>query len=79
MGESLESYGFNVISIQNKIREKMVNISMDYDLTIYDASYVALATEMSCLFCTADTKNKKKLPKRLKKIVIDLKKLFPSS
>ena len=57
IGESLESYGFKVISIQNKIRENMVNILMDYDLTIYDASYVALATEMSCLFCTADTKN----------------------
>jgi predicted nucleic acid-binding protein len=57
IGESLESYGFKVISIQNKIRENMVNILMDYDLTIYDASYVALATEMSCLFCTGDTKN----------------------
>lgn len=79
IGESLESYGFTVISIQNKIRENTVNISMDFDLTIYDASYVALAREMSCSFCTADTKIKKKLPKKLKKIVIDLKELFPSS
>ncbi len=33
-----------------------VTLAYDYALTIYDASYIALASHLNCLFYTADSK-----------------------
>jgi len=71
-GESLENYGFNVITIKKKIREQVVKISVEHDLSIYDASYIGLSITMETILCTADEKIIKKLPQRLKKYVKSL-------
>jgi len=65
-GESLENYGFNVITIKKKIREQMVKIAVEHDLSIYDASYLGLSIAMETILCTADEKIIKKLPQKLK-------------
>ena len=71
-GESLENYGLNVITIKKKIREQMVKIAVEHDLSIYDASYLGLSIAMETILCTADEKIIKKLPQRLKKYVKSL-------
>ncbi|KKM84426.1 hypothetical protein LCGC14_1299250 [marine sediment metagenome] len=72
-GESLENYGFKVITVKNEIREYMIKVAVDYDLSIYDASYLGLSIVLGKTFCTADEKIIKKLPSRLKKHVKSLK------
>lgn len=74
-GESLENYGFNVITIKNEIRTHMINVAVDYDLSIYDASYLGLGIGSEKMFCTADDKIIKKLPSKLKNKVIILKQI----
>ncbi|TFG24365.1 MAG: PIN domain-containing protein [Promethearchaeota archaeon] len=72
-GESLENYGFTVITIKDEIRKHMINAAIDYDLSIYDASYLGLSMGLDKLFCTADEKIIKKLPSTLRKKVKSLK------
>ena len=72
-GESLENYGFTVITIKDEIRKHMINAAIDYDLSIYDASYLGLSISLDKLFCTADEKIIKNLPSTLKKTVKSLK------
>ena len=71
-GESLENYGFNIITIQKEIREFMIKIAVEYDMSIYDASYLGLSIAMGGTLYTADEKILKKLPKSLKKYVKNL-------
>lgn len=71
-GECLENYGFNIITIKKKVREQIVKIAVEHDLSIYDASYIGLSIAMESILCTADEKIIKKLPQRLKKYVKSL-------
>lgn len=66
-GESLENYGFKVITIKNEIRECMIKIAVDHDMSIFDASYLGISIALGKIFCTADEKIIKKLPSKLKK------------
>ena len=73
VGESIENYGFNVILIKDDVREKMVEIAVNHDISIYDASYIALAEKFNTQLITADEKISKKLPKNLKMLISNLK------
>jgi predicted nucleic acid-binding protein len=68
-GESLENYGFTIINIQKEIRKQMIHIAFNHDLSIYDASYLALGLENNCILYTADNRIIQKLPNRLKQQV----------
>lgn len=72
VGESIENYGFNVIMIRDEIREKMISIAINHDISIYDACYIALAEKFNTQLITADEKISKKLPKNLKLNIINL-------
>ena len=72
-GESLENYGFKVITIKNEIHECMIKIAVDHDMSIYDASYLGISIALGKTFCTADEKIIKKLPSKLKKYGKSLK------
>lgn len=74
-GESLENYGFKVITIKNEIRKHMIKVAVDQKLSIYDASYLGLSIGLGIIFCTADEKIIKKLPSTLKKSVKSLKEI----
>lgn len=71
-GESLENYGINIITIQKDIHEYMIKIAIEYDMSIFDASYLGLSIAMGGALYTADEKILKKLPKSLKKYVRNL-------
>ncbi len=74
-GESLENYGFKVITIKNEMRKHMIKVAVDQELSIYDASYLGLSICLGIIFCTADEKIIKKLPSTLKKSVKSLKEI----
>lgn len=67
--ESIENYGFTVVTIEEKIREKMVNVALNHDISIYDAAYIALSISLDKMLFTADGKIIKKLPNPLKEYV----------
>ncbi len=72
-GESLENYGFKVITIKKEIRKLMIKFAVDHEISIYDASYLGLSIGLEKVFITADDKTIKKLPSTLKKNVKSLK------
>ena len=72
IGESLENYGISLIAITDNIRSTMVEIAKNHKISIYDASYIALAVENKIQFITADSKIRKKLPAKLKERIINL-------
>ena len=74
-GESLENYGLKVVAIKNELRENMIKIALDHELSIYDACYLGLSIGLDKLFCTADEKIIKKLPITLKEKVKNLKQI----
>ena len=73
VGESIENYGFNIIMIRDEIREKMIEFAINHNISIYDASYIALAEKFNTQLITADEKIVKKLPKNLKLLILNLK------
>lgn len=74
-GESLEKYGFNIITIKDEIRKHMINIAVNHEMSIYDAVYLSLSIGLGKIYCTADEKIIKKLPSTLKKNVKNLKQI----
>lgn len=74
-GESLENYGFKVITIKKEIRKQMIKTAVDHDMSICDAAYMGLSIVLGIVLYTADEKIIKKLPSILKKQVKSLKQL----
>jgi len=62
ISESLEAYSFSLYPLRGEYAEKTLEVAFDNDITIYDASYVALAMIKDALVYTAD----RVLIKRLK-------------
>jgi len=56
IGRSLILYGIKLFPMNMKLMEKTVEISLKYDVTIYDAAYVALAFIRDAILYTADKK-----------------------
>ena len=54
VAESLALYGFELYSIRDRYAELVVEVALDNDITIYDASYVALAKHLRTVVYTAD-------------------------
>lgn len=59
--KSLIEIGIRVISPKREIMKKAIDFSYDYDLTIYDSCFIALAKELNFVFVTADEKLYKKI------------------
>ncbi len=53
---SLSLYGFRLYSLSGKLAEKTVEVAVQNDVTVYDASYVALAEDLNSKLYTADEK-----------------------
>ncbi|ADC66045.1 PilT protein domain protein [Ferroglobus placidus DSM 10642] len=49
-------YGFRLYPLTGKLAERTAEIAVENDLTIYDASYIALAEEQKAKLYTADEK-----------------------
>lgn len=73
--QSLSSYGIQFHSLKRELAEKTVEIAAEKDITIYDASYIALATTLNTTLYTADEKLIEKLGKEYKKIATHISKI----
>lgn len=54
IARSLNKYGFEWYRLKNKLKEETIKIATKYNITIYDASYLALSTLIKATFFTAD-------------------------
>lgn len=62
ISEALEAYSFTLYPLRGEYAEKTVEVAFENDVTVYDASYIALAVVKNTHVYTAD----EKLVKRLK-------------
>jgi predicted nucleic acid-binding protein len=65
---SLERYGIELWDLRRAYGQKVAEVAMDIDITVYDASYVALAEILNARLVTADEEIVTKA-----KVLIDLK------
>lgn len=54
VGVALNKYGFEVYELEGGLKELTVEVALRSDVTIYDASYVALARSLNTVLYTAD-------------------------
>lgn len=69
---SISSYGIELHPLRGKLAEKTVEIAVEKDITIYDASYIALAITLNTKLYTADRKLIEKLGQKYKKTVLHI-------
>lgn len=69
ISEALQAYSFSLYPLKGEYAEKTVEVAVKNNITIYDASYVALAIMRKTQMYTADEKLIKKLRKKYLKYV----------
>ena len=65
---ALSRYGFDVWEPKGKTYEQSAMLSSKYDISIYDASYVALALNLKATLYTADSEIIQKFPENTQDI-----------
>lgn len=66
--DSLNKYGFRLHELEGELKKSAVKIAAQNNITIYDASYVALASKLNTKLYTAD----KDLLKRFPELTVDI-------
>lgn len=56
IAKALTLYGFRLFPLIGKLAERAAEIAVEKDITIYDASYIALAENQNAKLYTADEK-----------------------
>ncbi|MCS7364557.1 MAG: type II toxin-antitoxin system VapC family toxin [archaeon GB-1867-035] len=69
ISEALQAYSFSLYPLKGEYARKTVEVAVKNNITIYDASYVALAIMRKTQMYTADEKLIKKLRKKYLKYV----------
>ncbi len=59
--KAIDGYGFQVEKLSTQIADLTSDLAVGYNITSYDASYVALASLLGCKLYTADGKLIKKI------------------
>jgi len=54
LAKSLNKYGFELWGLSESLKEETVRTALKHDITLYDASYVALAKILNTMLYTAD-------------------------
>lgn len=72
VAESLALYGIELYQFTDRYGELIAETALEDDITIYDASYVALAEYLGAILYTADRELIKKLPDKHKAVVKDI-------
>lgn len=67
---ALSKYGFDAWEPKGKIYEQSAMLSSKHDISVYDASYVALALHLEVVLYTADLELIQKFPKNTQHITI---------
>jgi len=73
---SLSSYGIELYSLKGKLAHRTMEIAVEKDITVYDASYIALAQELNTNLYTADEKLVRKVGKEYSKIIIHISEIL---
>ena len=66
--KALTKYGFDAWEPKGKILEQAAMVCSKHDISVYDASYVALALHLKATLLTADSEILKKFPKTARHI-----------
>ena len=75
ISEALEAYSFNLYPLRGDYAEKTVEVALKNNITIYDASYIALAIIRNAHMYTADEKLMRKLKHGYEEYVKSIKDL----
>lgn len=70
IARSISKYGFDVPEPRGEVYEETARLSLKHDISVYDASYVALAPDLKTSPYTADDALNQKFPKNTKHISI---------
>lgn len=62
VGRAIDKYGFDLYELRGKYKLEAVKVAVEEDVTVYDASYVALAKHLKTVFYTADEELVRKFP-----------------
>lgn len=62
VGRALIKYGFDVWEPKGKLIEKMATLSLEKNVSVYDAAYLALAQQLGSTFYTADKELVRRFP-----------------
>ena len=73
ISEALEAYSFTLYPLRGKYASKAIEVAFKNDITIYDASYIALAIIRNTQMYTADEKLMRKLKHEYQKYVKNIK------
>jgi len=68
VARALTKYGLDVWEPKGKTYEQSAMLSLKHDISVYDASYVALALHLNVTFYTADSELIQKFPKNAQHI-----------
>ena len=68
IGSSLNKYGFITYNLENDIKDLAIKLALKENITLYDASYIALALKFNTLLYTADQELVNKFPNIAKHI-----------
>ena len=68
IGSSLNKYGFITYNLENDIKDLAIKLALKENITLYDASYIALALKFNTLLYTADQELVTKFPNIAKHI-----------
>lgn len=60
---SLSKYGFEIWEPKGNLYEQTGKLSLQHEISVYDASYIALASSLKTTLYTADTHLTQKFPK----------------
>ena len=71
--ESLVKYGFKLYELKDEYADLTIDTALENNITIYDASYVALAAYLNTTLYTADQKLIENLNEKHRKIVRHIK------
>jgi predicted nucleic acid-binding protein len=73
ISEALEAFSFDLYSIKGKYAEKIIEVAFKSNITVYDASYIALASIRNTCMYTADEKLVERLKEEYLKYVKDIR------
>ncbi len=62
IGKALNKYGFETYELEDTLKEYTIRISLENNITIYDAAYIALAKQLKTKLYTADNELIRKFP-----------------
>ncbi len=63
IGLALNKYGFETRELGGELKAKTIALAIEHNITIYDASYIALAKTLNAKLYTADNELVEKFPK----------------